>query len=282
MTTVQIISSGLIIASSALLAFTLLQIYRLIRRLPEGAHRGLWSILGALVVFFLAGYLVYGIAGEARYEGVSDLLVPVVFFAGSVFAVTICSLSLHMVMDIKEIYSSEAQNVTDPLTGIFNRQFLGRRLGEEILRAKRYGHPLSVFLLDIDNFKSVNDTHGRRVGDAVLKKIAKIVADALRESDVVSRYGGEEIFAILPNTDEAGAALLAERLRHSIEETEMVSSAGTRDGKSVSVTVSVGVAGLGPAEFAVDGLIATADEALYRAKNGGRNRVAIGLGDTES
>lgn len=157
---------------------------------------------------------------------------------------------------------------TDPLTGLKNRRVFFERLEEEVRRARRYEHAVSVLLLDVDHFKKINDTHGHPAGDAVLEALAGRVATFARETDLVARYGGEEMAVLLPNSDERGARALAERLREGVEALEVA-----WEEAPIPVRVSVGVACLeGPADRA-DRLVARADRCLYSAKQKGRNRV---------
>jgi diguanylate cyclase (GGDEF)-like protein/PAS domain S-box-containing protein len=157
----------------------------------------------------------------------------------------------------------ESQARTDPLTGLGNHRVFHERLGEEISRALRHGAPLSLVLLDIDNFKQVNDSHGHRVGDGVLRELARRLAAHAREGDTVARVGGEELAWLLPQTDGEAALTAAERLRAAIE-ADPVADAGP-------VTASFGVADLVEARDPSD-LYQQADVALYWAKALGRNR----------
>jgi diguanylate cyclase (GGDEF)-like protein len=160
-------------------------------------------------------------------------------------------------------------STTDPVTGLRNRRYVSEFLSVEVLRAVRYHTPLAVLLLDLDHFKRVNDTHGHRVGDAVLQVVADTLRASLRATDLAGRYGGEEFLVVLPQTDLAGGAVLAERVRVAIEETAIDVAADT----ALSVTVSVGVAALEGAAQTVEQLVERADAALYAAKDAGRNRV---------
>jgi diguanylate cyclase (GGDEF)-like protein len=163
---------------------------------------------------------------------------------------------------------------TDDLTGIANRRHLGERLRVERARAARYGRPISLAMVDVDHFKAVNDAHGHDAGDAVLRGVARTVAGSLRESDLLGRWGGEELLVILPETGAAGARALADRLRAAVEALRV-----EHDGRAHGVTVSVGLATWAPPATGAQGpgedaLLKQADEALYRAKAAGRNRVA--------
>lgn len=159
----------------------------------------------------------------------------------------------------------------DPLTGIYNRRFGLGRLHEEFGRAVRANTPLGILMLDIDHFKVVNDTYGHLVGDRLLKSVCGLARSALREGDVLLRYGGEEFLAVLPAASATDLRLIAERLRRSIED-----SAVAEGEMSVRVTLSVGGASYPNQKVdREDSLIQLADEALYRAKESGRNRVVI-------
>ncbi|MDA1080275.1 MAG: diguanylate cyclase [Gemmatimonadetes bacterium] len=158
---------------------------------------------------------------------------------------------------------------TDPLTQALNRRALTVRLVSEMDRARRYNADLSMLMVDLDHFKSVNDTHGHLVGDDVLREVAHLLQESVRSVDFVARYGGEEFVVVLPETEAPGAVKFAERMRERIAATAFVSDRG-----SVRITASIGVASypLGDVHT-VDDLFARADEALYRAKSGGRNLV---------
>jgi len=154
--------------------------------------------------------------------------------------------------------------VTDDLTGLRNRIALRQKLTEECQRANRYHLPLALVMMDVDRFKSFNDTFGHPAGDDVLRLVSKLLQETARASDIVARYGGEEIAILLPNTYLEGAAILAERFRQAIENAKW---------ERRPVTASFGVAAWAESMTGPDELIAAADQALYRAKERGRNRV---------
>jgi len=158
---------------------------------------------------------------------------------------------------------------TDALTGLHNRRAMPERGRIELKRAKRSGTPVSVVLCDLDHFKNINDKYGHEAGDAALVKTANVLRSALRESDLLGRWGGEEFMAVLPATDRRGAAEVAERMRAAIAST-------TFDGLHERTTISLGVAtsqGLDDPAMEWDLLMKEADQRLYRAKHEGRNRV---------
>jgi diguanylate cyclase (GGDEF)-like protein len=158
---------------------------------------------------------------------------------------------------------------TDPLTGCLNRRALETRLRTEIRQAKRRGNMLAVLAIDLDHFKTINDTHGHPFGDLVLTGLAAIMKETARDTDAVARLGGDEFMVMLPDTGWEGALIFAERIRRRVDETTFSSATA-----SMRITISVGVAlarGTDPISAAT--LLQEADQSLYKAKSGGRNRV---------
>ena len=146
---------------------------------------------------------------------------------------------------------------------------------EEIAHSKRYRIPLSLLLIDVDHFKIVNDTYGHQIGDEVLKNLSKVILEMVRDSDIVARYGGEEIAIITPNTDTSEAVLLAERLRNLVQKSSLANVDATQE--VVQITISIGVSSLNLVVVDKDTLVEEADKALYEAKKLGRNRVQMSL-----
>lgn len=171
--------------------------------------------------------------------------------------------------DMEAQYHETIYNMTivDGLTGVNNKRYLLETLEREIPRARRHNRPLSMIIFDIDHFKQVNDTYGHLAGDYVLKEMAQLIKSRIRPDDTLGRYGGEEFVVVLPETDKPGAVHIAEEIRKLV-----ASHAFTFERERMSVSISIGVALLRDSD-AVDDLIAAADERLYAAKNGGRNRV---------
>lgn len=161
-------------------------------------------------------------------------------------------------------------SMTDPLTGILNRRYFLSQSAAELSRVRRYGFPLSVLMLDIDHFKSVNDTYGHSVGDQVIRTIAATCRSTLRLPDILARYGGEEFVITMPQTAEPEASRVAERLRQMLEEAVIEHKEG-----KLSVTVSIGMAQWISSDGSIEDTIDRADKALYEAKRSGRNKVCI-------
>ena len=167
------------------------------------------------------------------------------------------------------------QAVTDELTGLYNRRYFDTRLLEERSRSIRNHHPLSALMMDVDDFKSVNDTHGHETGDQVLRGLAKLIRNEVRAEDIVARYGGEEFCLLLPEVPVDGAAAVAERLRSLIANACFVYC------HPDAVHVSVGIAVLEPGDETAE-MISRADQAMYEAKRAGGNRVCVSSNGSRS
>jgi diguanylate cyclase (GGDEF)-like protein len=161
----------------------------------------------------------------------------------------------------------EQQATRDNLTSLYNRRYADQYVAQQLDVAKRHSEPFTVALADIDLFKQINDRHSHATGDTVLRRVAEILRDRCRKTDMVARYGGEEFLICFPHTDLRSAGTLCEQLRTAIE-----SANWSTWGVGVGVTISFGIAEHWP-ESSPDALLDTADRALYRAKNDGRNRV---------
>jgi diguanylate cyclase (GGDEF)-like protein len=163
----------------------------------------------------------------------------------------------------------QEMSVRDPLTGLYNRRYMQETLEREIKRALRDSKPIGIIMLDVDHFKSVNDTHGHDAGDLVLKTLARFLGNSLRGEDVACRFGGEEFVLIMPGLCLKDSEAKAEKMRREIENTLRVQYLD----KSLSITVSIGVAAFPEHGGRADPLITKVDAALYEAKKQGRNRI---------
>jgi diguanylate cyclase (GGDEF)-like protein len=184
---------------------------------------------------------------------------------GSVYFIQDISKQKEMIQTLHDIASY------DSLTEIYNRRRLMEELEKELHHMKRYGQCISVLMIDIDHFKLVNDQYGHQAGDEVLKTLAAVCKERIRQTDTIGRYGGEEFLAVLPETNEEHALFVAEGIRNSIAEQDFRSN-----GSVINITVSIGVRTVYGYEEnqSVDSVIAGADRALYHAKNNGRNRAS--------
>jgi diguanylate cyclase (GGDEF)-like protein len=166
--------------------------------------------------------------------------------------------------------------MVDSLTGLFVRRYFDARIEEEIERSKRYKTPFSVVMIDLDDFKALNDTHGHLVGDRVLRGVAAIVRGQMRGVDTAARYGGEELALILPRTEMVAAYNQAERVRAAIAEMRVAVDPGAGDGVVIATTASFGIAAYPESNAqTAEELVRRADKALYRAKKTGKNRVEL-------
>ncbi|MDD2310574.1 MAG: GGDEF domain-containing protein [Desulfuromonadaceae bacterium] len=259
--------AGLLLIGVGLLVFSLTIVRKLTKELPQGANRSRWSLLGIMILSFICGYLGFFTLNLGVSYTAPEMLVAVVFFFGAVFVLLVCLLAYRTTQELKRIYVLEHETVTDPLLGIFNRRFLDRRIQEEVLRAQRHRLDLSLLMVDIDNFKQVNDTWGHQAGDLVLQHLSQLLEMDLRQTDILARFGGEEFVILLPHTPEQDAFKLAEKLRRAVEQTPLHRIPELR------VTISIGTSSLLPDGDDAHSLLERADKSMYRAKREGRNRV---------
>lgn len=219
------------------------------------ASVGMSALCGLVVIPVLVGPVTMG-----------TLLVSIVIPA--IVAPPIVYISLRLLHDLDSTERRlQRLTITDELTRVYNRRFLLHSLQTAFSRARRYREDLSVLMMDVDHFKSINDRHGHQAGDLALVEIARRIGNHLRNIDILARYGGEEFVAILPNTGHAGALVLAERVRQAIADAPL------EVGPDIPATISIGVASLHHGDELADVLIGRADAALYQAKAQGRDRV---------
>ncbi len=250
---------------------------------PEDQFRAIWFFLLTLVAFMVGGSKMgFGFTGLALITVITanvmtDLQLTSVSIVSIVCGLVILSLVSNAFITKATVYSRliEAQSQrfiklaqVDHLTGVYNaRSFY--EIGNQLFRlARREKSPLSILYIDIDHFKRINDTYGHHNGDLVLQKVTRVIGSAMRESDVLARIGGEEFNVLLPDTDGAGAGVLAEKIRNLVEQTAI-----KMEDLEVSVTLSVGVAMLKDTDKTFEILQQRSDQLLYAAKNQGRNQV---------
>ncbi len=272
----EIAATALVLGGVAILCAALLPLRRIVAQLPAGRTLRNWYVQATMTWLFIVGYLAYAVLTWGHHSDTASLVVPVIFFFGACFVLLNFSLALRTALDVRRIALLEQESITDHLTGVYNRRYLQRRLLEEFERARRYQQPLTALLLDIDHFKRINDEYGHPSGDLVLKHFGALCLNTVRATDIVARYGGEELMVIAPHTSAPQAMLLAERLRRKVEEAVLVVETEPMRRHELRFTVSIGVAALSTDDAACcNTLIEDADRALYRAKNEGRNRIAI-------
>ncbi len=181
-------------------------------------------------------------------------------------------ITMHDHTQVKHLLEQLEDLATlDGLTNVFNRRHFNELATKEVYRFQRYGGALSLIVLDLDHFKRVNDTHGHMAGDAALRMVAEACRSVLRQSDILGRFGGEEFVILLPGTDQTAAAAIANKLRTELEQRRI-----EHEDHSFVVTASFGVAGVtSPADASLEELLRRADQAVYEAKETGRNRVCV-------
>lgn len=271
----SLLANGLVIAAASSLIISLILVRRLIANFQRESLRSKWHFLSMLILAFIISYLVYLVVFWQTYNNMHDLIVPAVFFFGACFVWLTSRLALQTTEDVSRLVKLEHENITDPLTGIYNRRNLDRRLEEETNRALRYKLPLSILMIDIDHFKRINDTHGHQIGDQALLYLGKLLTDEVRNLDVVARFGGEEFAIIAPETPTLTAVELAKRLHQHIGTHPLMISNNRGEKLEIKMTVSIGVASLSYDNNNPQKLLKSADEALYQAKQNGRNQVYL-------
>ena len=243
---------------------------RLGKEVPGRGFRLLWIGAWCAGTLFIVRALTALIA-PTRLGLQQAPFASLITFVGHV-ATLAMSLGFLLLLREKQELETERLAMTDALTGVYNRRTLFDLGEKEISRARRTGASLSVIILDLDHFKRINDKYGHLGGDAVLLRFVEVVRGCLRQSDVLTRYGGEEFCIILPDVGIAGAKVVGERIRATVEASTFFVGA-----IPLKVTSSVGVAALpnGGGEVTLSTLVARADQALYIAKRDGRNRVSV-------
>jgi diguanylate cyclase (GGDEF)-like protein len=265
---VRIVAILLILAGALFLLFSLRPIKRIVQTLPDGPLQSQWKILGILVVLFMGGYVAYGV--EAWLYNPSHL-VPSIFFSGGLFVLLVANLSEKTANDRRRIDTLTQESITDSLMGIFNRRHFERCFHEQVEQSNQIPErKFSLLLIDVDHFKKINDSYGHQRGDEILRSIAARILGVARKSDIVARFGGEEICIIAPHCDKDESIHLANRIQEAINKTPMPTSIPGQT--PLNVHVSIGIDTWKPNQSTCQ-LLASADAALYRAKELGRNRI---------
>jgi diguanylate cyclase (GGDEF)-like protein len=270
-------------------------------RPPAVAREALDALRPAQVVDVTGSSLVVPLVAKGRAEGFVEVVAPGkrAFLDGEIEAVQVLANQAAVALANASLYRQvQEQAVRDGLTGLYNHRFFQERLNQECARARRYGLPLSLLMIDVDDFKRFNDQHGHQMGDEVLCEVGRILAGSVRAGvDIPARYGGEEFAVILPHTTVSGARCVGHRLCEKVEELgeelpprgsgavivgerlrEAIATqafAGRGGRRYAHLTVSIGVATLDQGDRRADGLVSNADKALYVAKRSGKNRTEV-------
>ena len=265
------------------MAFLVLGVIKALKVVSLVKKKKNWRILIVLMGFFLIGYFLFLLSLNLGKNIHLEILIGLIFFFGSVFVYITMTVSANTVEDVLRVDKLELMTITDSLTGLYNRRYIESRGETEVKRSLRYGHVLSLLMIDIDHFKTINDTYGHQMGDEVLKRIGQTLKSQTRESDMAARYGGEEFLLIYPETKIPSARVAAERMRLAIKDLKIPLPGESPDraeedqnGSWIGITVSIGISGLiGDDKQDFKTLLKRADRALYRAKAEGRDRIVI-------
>jgi diguanylate cyclase (GGDEF)-like protein len=271
----RLIYGGLIYAAQMVL---LLEILRTDTASQKG--RAWWLLFGAtaLIIPIFAVRALAAFFGMGDFATLGNGLAPstiqVLVFVCVIVLDILGSLGFILMEKERSDFELRTQAMTDFLTQTLNRRAFTLRAEQEIATAQRAGAPLALLMIDIDHFKQINDEHGHATGDTVLAAVARIIGAGVRKQDTLGRYGGEEFGVLLPATDQAGALVLAEKLRHTVDGLRLRAGAA-----SIAVTISIGVtvcvATCPRCRSDLNKLLDDADKALYLAKHGGRNRTMV-------
>jgi diguanylate cyclase (GGDEF)-like protein len=230
-----------------------------------GLKKRLWTIIvmvGAYLIYISLGDLIPQYWNWIGFRSLERSILTLGFVVILVIALSGLALSDKLT----------TLAIKDGLTGLYNQSYIKSRLQEEIFRSERYKYPLSIMMIDFDDFKNLNDRHGHVAGDRVLKAMGELLQDMVRASDICGRYGGEEFLILLPQTACLDAAAAAERLRKEIALYPFRSGG---DDKTCHLTVSIGVYATPYYSQNIEEIINLSDAALYRAKKEGKNKVVV-------
>ncbi|WP_256713503.1 MULTISPECIES: GGDEF domain-containing protein [Marinobacter] len=226
--------------------------------------------LVALWSYYITLYLVMWVIEPLQPIAPGALLAVYLFNLSVVFAMFSYLSFFYLTMVTTANRKLRRMATTDSLTALFNRRQMTELAEKELARFQRTGRPVAFLVLDIDHFKAINDRHGHEVGDRVLIEVANLIKAQLRTQDLISRWGGEEFLAVLPDTGLDSAQASAERMRKALLAHDWLATTG----ESIDLTISAGASELRPGDN-LNSAISRADRALYRSKEGGRNRVEL-------
>lgn len=272
---------GRLIYGSLIYCAQMLMIAQVLHTDSEARKGRAWSLLYgvtlALAVILVVRALaaVFGVGNFATIENaVAPNVVQLLVFVCLIALGILGSLGFVLMEKERSDFELRSLAMTDFLTRAMNRRAFTECVEQQMALAQRTGLPLALLMIDVDHFKRINDEHGHAAGDLVLVEVARVIGASIRKQDMLGRYGGEEFGVLLPSTDQAGAMVVAEKLRSAVE--AMRCRIKTAD---ISVTISIGVtvcrAKCASCPYDLDRFLADADSALYQAKHGGRNRTAV-------
>lgn len=255
-----------------MLAIALRPARKVVQELAPGRLRAGWILMIGMICVFIAGYLAEIVLSLQRPYGPS-LLVAVVFVLGAWFVLLVCRLARVTVRHVTRLGVFEVENLTDALMGPNSRQYFERHLHQEVVRGKRYNAPLSVLMLEIDQFEQIVKSYGEAGGDRALRALGATLRRNIRAPDLVARHGGARIVLMLPYTGLASARVMADRVRATAARVEIPTSDAEGETTTLRVTVSGGLATLTEDQHGFPDLVGRATAALERALAEGRDRL---------
>lgn len=268
----------LTITSAVILIFSLYPITKLILALKNGKIKNNWITLRILIVLFIILYLVYSLQYIIDTIHIREylnhpLLIPILLFFGSIFVLVVGFLALKTTKNIKDFQILKEESITDFLLNIYNRRFFNKILNELIDKSrKNKDFKLSLFLIDIDDFKSINDIHGHLIGDLALKNISNILKEQTTQNEILCRYGGDEIVVICPNKTKEERKIIAENIRSFLDNNNLIEEGINHP--EIKKTISVGLVSVENINCVdIECFLDKADSNLYKAKQKGKNQI---------
>ena len=272
-----LVSTTLALVSTGMMVYSILLAARIIGRLPRGRYLKWWKLLTVLISGFAICYFIFALAISQREPNSLMQFVVAILFFGAVFVLLTLQLVMHTFSGIEQSPGVTSISIFDEGAGTYNLRYFEIRLHEEFERARRYNCPLTLLLMEIDNLQKISSSYGRIMGAKAFGMIGKLLKESSRASDIIARYGGDQLIMLLPNTALYSAKKAAEKYRANIEKKELDVDDDEHAAKSVHLnfTVSIGVSSLHSDIKHASELTRRADIALYKAKARGRNRVVI-------
>lgn len=272
----SLISTALILISTGLMIYGAQLALGISRRLPRGSLLKWWNVLPLVMAAFAVGYFVFAMSVGARGQDPGTPLLVAVFFFGAVFVVLALHLFRYTLSSVEKSSWLDRDSILDGPTGIYNLRYFDLRLNEEFERTRRYQSPLTLMLVEIDNFHGLTSTYDRGTKEKALAAVCTVLKQCARASDILARYGDDQIIILLPSTALFNGRKAAEKFR-AVMEDKMLEIEDQRNVSKLRLncTTSIGVAGVNNEVKRASELIRRADIALGKAKDEGRNRLAI-------
>lgn len=259
--TLQQVTATLVLFGAGLLIYSLIPTNDIVREQSVHEHRSGWQILFILIGLFIIGYLIFVWILMTRDVSYLASFLAIILFGGSVFVTVVTRMSLYSIRNIQHVAALERHNAThDLLTNLPNRLMLYERINQTVRDAKRNQSTLAILLMDLNQFKEVNDTLGHHCGDGLLQQVAPRINSVLRDNDTLARLGGDEFAVILPATDLNGAVVLSKKVNAVMDQPFIV------EGHSLQVGISIGISMYPEDAYNSDSLLRKADVAMYVAK----------------